>query len=294
MLSTLFLDHGSGLLYTGNGAAFLKRSTQKRIEVWGTDIMEPLLKKPKKALNCPNCGASVAEDCVSCEFCHSTLSITACPSCFGAVFKGMKFCPSCGAAVERSETESDKKLACPRCEKDLVLADIGGTIIHECGICGGIWLVTEAFQKICVDRDQQDRIIVYPSLAKPIEREPDTRPKKFYVPCPECGELMNQKNFAGCSGILIDSCKSHGVWLDRQELQKIINFIKDGGLQKAREMELGRLKAEQKRLEAMKHEQNLASLTTSDRTSFLDSNDHGVLIDDVFAVVEKIIRYFDS
>ncbi len=257
-------------------------------------MMEPLSEVPKKSLNCPNCGASVAEDSASCEFCHSVLSITACPSCFGAVFKGMRFCPGCGAAVERSESESDKKLACPRCEKELVLAVIGGTIIHECSICGGFWLVTETFQKICVDRDQQERIIVYPSLAKPIERQPDTRPNKFYVPCPECGELMNQKNFAGCSGILIDSCKSHGVWLDRQELQKIVNFIKDGGLQKAREMELERLKAEQKRLKDMKHEQNQTPILTSERTSFLDSNEDSVLIDDVFAVVEKIIRYFGS
>lgn len=175
-----------------------------------------------------------------------------------------------------------------------MLADIGGTIIYECGRCGGFWLETETFQKICVDKDQQERIIVYPSQAKPVKREPDERPKKFYIPCPECGELMNQKNFAGCSGILIDSCKSHGVWLDRQELQKIVNFIKNGGLQKAREMELERLKDEQRRLEAMKREQNLTSVATGERTSFPDSNEASGLIDDVLPLIHKIIRYLHS
>jgi Zn-finger nucleic acid-binding protein len=42
----------------------------------------------------------------------------------------------------------------------------------------------------------------------------------------------------GCSGIVLDWCREHGTWLDRGELQKIITFIKNGGLRKAREREI--------------------------------------------------------
>ena len=68
------------------------------------------------------------------------------------------------------------------------------------------------------------------------------------IPCPECGNLMNQKNFAGCSGVVIDVCKAHGIWFERLELMHIIRFIQDGGLAKAREQEIAKLQEEQARL----------------------------------------------
>ena len=55
--------------------------------------------------------------------------------------------------------------------------------------------------------------------------------------CPECGKLMNRKNFSGCSGVVLDWCREHGSWFDRNELQQIVAFIRNGGLHKARELE---------------------------------------------------------
>jgi Zn-finger nucleic acid-binding protein len=48
---------------------------------------------------------------------------------------------------------------------------------------------------------------------------------------------MNRSNFARSSGVIIDICKKHGVWFDRDELPKIIDFITGGGMQRAREKE---------------------------------------------------------
>lgn len=248
--------------------------------------MEPL---PKKSLKCPNCGANVADDGVSCPYCHSVLNIAACPSCFGPVFKGMKFCPNCGAAVDRNEVESKQKLPCPRCEKILSPADIAGTRIHECINCGGIWLDTASFQKISSDREHQEKVILYPSQASSIEPKPDQQPRRVYVPCPECGELMNQKNFAGCSGIVIDLCKPHGIWFDHLELQRIVNFIKEGGLHKSRENELANLKMEQRRLQEIQQNQSLESLDLSDH-SLIDLYDDGSLIDDIFSALKKFFQ----
>lgn len=247
--------------------------------------MEPL---PRVSLHCPNCGAHVAEDSVHCAYCRAVLAITACPSCFGAVFKSMKFCPHCGAAVARTEVRSEQKLVCPRCEKPLAQADIAGTRIHECGQCGGLWLDAGSFQKICADREKQEKAIVYPSAGKPADL-PSAQPlRRFYVPCPECGELMNQKNFAGCSGIVVDVCKPHGIWFDRQELQKIVNFIQDGGLHKAREKELDNLKAEQDRLRDMQYEKNLEAMNMGDHESLMDWRDEGSLLAVINAIQKKI------
>jgi Zn-finger nucleic acid-binding protein len=245
---------------------------------------------PKKSLQCPNCGASVTEDAVRCEYCRSVLTITACPSCFGAVFMGMKHCPNCGTAIERNEVGSDSNFQCPRCERPLITIDIGATRVQECDCCGGIWLDTASFQKICEDREKQERVMLYNVTTEPTKQPSENRKRKFYMPCPECGELMNLKNFAGCSGVVIDICTAHGIWFERQELQCIVNFIRDGGLRKARENELANLKAEQSSLKAMKYGDNLERISFLQGSSPQDLSDGRSLIDVLYDIAKNFLR----
>ena len=49
---------------------------------------------------------------------------------------------------------------------------------------------------------------------------------------------MNRVNFAGYSNVIVDICKNHGTCFDRDELRRIIEFIRSGGLDKARRLEL--------------------------------------------------------
>ena len=244
----------------------------------------------KKSLQCPNCGANVAAEAISCEFCRAVLTVTACPSCFGAVFKGMKHCPACGAAVERVEVKDDRKLTCPRCEQRLTSADIGGTRILECLGCGGVWLDEASFQSICADREKQEKVVLYPARRPAESTAPTEQPQRFYVPCPECGDLMNRKNFAGCSGVVVDICTRHGIWFDRQELQRIADFIKDGGLHKARANELANLKAEQDRLADMKYAQSVESLRLQDDVSPLGFHNEDSLFDAVIGICSRIFN----
>jgi Zn-finger nucleic acid-binding protein len=55
-----------------------------------------------------------------------------------------------------------------------------------------------------------------------------------YLPCPVCKNLMNRVNFANFSNVIVDVCREHGTWFDRDELRRIVEFIRDGGLDKAR------------------------------------------------------------
>ena len=66
-----------------------------------------------------------------------------------------------------------------------------------------------------------------------------------YVRCPVCRQLMNRTNFARMSGVIVDTCRFHGIWFDADELGKVMDFIARGGLQKARTVELEELKAEE-------------------------------------------------
>ena len=53
---------------------------------------------------------------------------------------------------------------------------------------------------------------------------------------------MVRKNFARISGVIMDECGRHGIWLDSGELEKIRQFILSGGIDKAqfREIEQNR------------------------------------------------------
>jgi Zn-finger nucleic acid-binding protein len=77
-----------------------------------------------------------------------------------------------------------------------------------------------------------------------------------YVPCPDCGKLMNRVNFGRRSGIVVDACAQHGTWFDADELRRVVEFVRDGGLERARAQERMQLE-EERRLREVK--QNIAS-----------------------------------
>ncbi|HEX3028717.1 MAG TPA: zf-TFIIB domain-containing protein [Clostridia bacterium] len=231
----------------------------------------------KMTLKCPNCGSNVSVDCTCCSYCRSTLTVASCPSCFGSVFKGMSFCPWCGDTVDRNEIQNDKPLDCPHCEQTLSLVEVGSAKINECMNCGGIWLSNNTFKKICDDTEKQGSALIFPSPATS-ELKPASQ-KRMYIPCPECKQLMHRKNFSNCSGVIVDLCKQHGTWFDFQELQRIIEFIKSGGFDKARKIELERIKEEQRRLERMKSFQNLNNISPGQNDLFLEHKDPSFELD---------------
>ena len=63
---------------------------------------------------------------------------------------------------------------------------------------------------------------------------------------------MNRVNFADCSGVIIDVCHDHGTWFDRDELRRVIEFIRAGGMDLARDKKRAVLVAEQQRLRRLR------------------------------------------
>ena len=59
---------------------------------------------------------------------------------------------------------------------------------------------------------------------------------------------MNRINFARCSGVIVDVCKGHGTWFDCDELSRIIEFIRGGGLEASRNKEKAAIEEERRRL----------------------------------------------
>jgi len=64
-----------------------------------------------------------------------------------------------------------------------------------------------------------------------------------YIKCPVCQKLMNRINFGSQSGVIVDKCRDHGVWLDGGELRQILEWVKAGGdlYHKQKQLELERI-----------------------------------------------------
>jgi Zn-finger nucleic acid-binding protein len=204
---------------------------------------------PAETLNCPMCGAATTTEMPRCEHCGARLATVACPSCFGMMFQGAKFCPRCGARAERAEVDDAKHLQCPRCQTGMESVTVGGTMLRECPKCEGLWVDADSLEHICAERERQAAVL---GMAQPA-RAPVSgaiEEKVRYLPCPECRKLMNRVNFAGYSNVIVDVCKSHGTWFDRDELRRVVEFIKSGGLDTARRRELDELEARQQHLKS--------------------------------------------
>lgn len=207
--------------------------------------------------NCPNCGAAAAPDSVRCAYCHSSLATLVCASCFGAIFIGMKHCPWCGADAQAGKPAQSSIGKCPRCDLDLLLLAAGNKQLFECPGCGGLWVDKDTLQQICTEREKQQAVMGLDFASHPTTATPG-RNERTYVPCPVCRKLMNRKNFADCSGIIVDWCRDHGTWFDRDELKNVVQFILGGGLAKSRDVEKSRL--EEARLHVEEEKRNLARI----------------------------------
>jgi len=192
-------------------------------------------------LHCPTCGAAISSDATQCQYCGTRLATVSCPGCFGLAFLGSKFCPHCGKELAQAP-ESPTALPCPRCKLPMEHKTLGGTPLLSCDKCAGLWIGAHAFEKICADREQQAAVLgEMLGPAPTVSFEQNLR----YLPCPQCRQLMNRVNFAHSSGVIIDICKAHGIWFDRDELRKIVEFIRAGGIDRARAIEYQKLKEAQ-------------------------------------------------
>lgn len=222
-----------------------------------------------ETLHCPNCGAAISSDAPRCRFCESKLATVACPSCFAMMFIGSRHCPHCGAAAAEARSSTLSVLKCPKCKINMLPITLGGSAMRECESCGGLWLDVAAFKKLCADREHQSAVLGLASPVTPHRLDAAGEITVRYVPCPECGELMNRVNFARCSGVIVDVCRGHGTWFDRDELREIIEFIRDGGLDLSRQKEKREIEWQRQQLQ---QDQFVASRTETRALSYSDTD----------------------
>lgn len=121
---------------------------------------------------------------------------------------------------------------CPHCEKPLQTIDlnINGTfLIERCEYCFGLFfdpgeinflLESTVSNALNTDRQHLDSIN---------KDRYQANKKVRYIKCPICRTLMNRRVFAYRSGVVVDHCKNHGIWLDSGEMTHLMEWKKAGG-----------------------------------------------------------------
>jgi Zn-finger nucleic acid-binding protein len=199
-------------------------------------------------LHCPSCGAPVKRGSEACEYCSAHLDFSLkgktviCPHCFAKTNAAGRFCIVCARPIKGLVQEGkilDDRL-CPRCAAPMCGKSLGDFSVAECPQCTGLFVPHETFEMM---QELRDGVIQDTRHGGRVAPAVETQVR--YVRCPVCRNMMNRENFAHISGVIVDTCRNHGIWFDPGEIERIMEFIAKGGLQKAKSVEMEKLKAEE-------------------------------------------------
>ena len=224
-----------------------------------------------------------------------------CSNCKAPLSPGSLICAYCG---NRSDIDlqgihhytihdTDSPRICPRCDiklKTINLNQHDRFLIERCTSCFGLFFdpgeleaLLEATVKNVfeIDRSRLSAIIS--------DRKPDQYPIA-YIKCPTCLKLMHRVNFGAKSGVVVDRCREHGIWLDGGELRQLFEWMKLGGqlLEQERQERL------QKEAEKREQEQQLKLKGYSDTPTRFDRYGDPLRQSDpdLFDIITKAIKIF--
>ncbi|NLF09757.1 MAG: hypothetical protein GX594_17520 [Pirellulaceae bacterium] len=196
-------------------------------------------------VRCSSCGAPRQHGSAACTHCGSDFTLheqdldTICPGCFARISNRAKFCHHCGLPLMPESLPGEKTdLVCPVCGKMSRLGSrrIGDVSIKECDRCAGMWIdagvLEQLVRKATTDLTIED-FHVSASARPEISAYTTKQRGPMYRCCPVCGKMMNRRNFARRSGVIIDACNKHGVWFDFDELPRILGWVRVGGKARA-------------------------------------------------------------
>ena len=165
-----------------------------------------------------------------------------CKSC-SAPLKGV-FCDYCGtrnnvdlAHFKPLNIRPGQVRPCPVCHTAMSTIDVGKKVpflIERCESCYGLFFDKHELDTM-IEMSVKGSRNVDLKLLQELTENPRYVDVVAYRKCPVCSKFMNRRNFGGRSGVIMDECAEHGLWLDPGELKQIFEWVKAGGLTKQQE-----------------------------------------------------------
>ncbi len=102
-----------------------------------------------------------------------------------------------------------------------------------------MWLVASVLDELC---SAAERAGIASGGALPRMPTPaaSTNDRVVYRACPACREFMTRRNHGGSSGVVVDVCRQHGIWLDHSELERLLAWVRAGGPERERQRRIER------------------------------------------------------
>ncbi|GAB6143161.1 zf-TFIIB domain-containing protein [Desulfocicer niacini] len=222
-----------------------------------------------------------------------------CISCSAPLAPNTLVCDYCGtkndtdlAGVHVYTThEPESGRICPRCQVSMKTIDLklhGKFFIERCDTCMGLFfdpgelevLLKASVKNVFhINRTKLDHINNTMARSQTSVR---------YVKCPVCEKIMNRINFGARSGVIVDRCAEHGVWLDGGELRHLFEWMKAGGRlldQEVREAEIRRKEKEQMATKKSTDSLRNGGLHIYDKVD-------GPGDTDLFSIIQGVVQWF--
>jgi Zn-finger nucleic acid-binding protein len=127
----------------------------------------------------------------------------------------------------------ESKQPCLICKNKLNGYSLGeGVRLEYCITCDGIFITEEHLESL-IEQYQMQKSESNPQIVRFIHDHPrDNRKKAQYHPCPVCQKMMKRINYKRDSGVILDCCEEHGIWIDGGELMQIMEWrsVKTGSI----------------------------------------------------------------
>jgi Zn-finger nucleic acid-binding protein len=227
--------------------------------------------------NCSNCSAPLPPNSIICEYCKTRNDTD---------LKGIHWYTT--HDIEAART-------CPRCSIRLQTIDLkvnGKFLIERCDECLGLFFDPGELEALLEATVSNVFDINRSKLDDINNRMSPMDATISYIKCPVCSKLMNRVNFGTKSGVIVDRCRDHGVWLDGGELRHLFEWMKAGGKLLAQEKEKQSGRDFEREREQERRNPPL-NCNTSEHTTF---DSYGSVLrnedPDLFELVFRAIRWF--
>lgn len=166
---------------------------------------------------CRFCSAPMSLNHLYCEYCNNRIQVD---------LLGDTPYQNKGAVTDR---------CCPNCETTLTTIDLGldtdngSFYIERCDDCQGLFFDPGELE-LLLNNTVKNVEHVADDVIKQLQVEnANVKNKVVYRKCPECGVMMCRKAFGYRSGVVVDRCIKHGIWLENSELRRLQEWKKAGG-----------------------------------------------------------------